>query len=285
MADLAIPPTPGRVLLLGARGYLGGYFLSIYPDAAVPSVDIADPVAVRDVLDTVRPDVVINCAGKTGRPNVDWCETHQAETLRSNVTGVLVLLEECLRRRAHLVHMSSGCIYSGDNGGRGYSEDDAPNFAGSFYSRSKAWSDQILRTFPVLTLRLRMPFDGTTHERNLLTKLRKYARVLVEPNSLTYMPEFLRVARSLIARRATGVYNVVNDGVMSPFDIMTRYRDTIDPSHTFAALPGDQLSEVARAGRSNCRLSTAKLRGEGLEMSPVSVAVDRAMGELAERLG
>jgi dTDP-4-dehydrorhamnose reductase len=42
------------------------------------------------VLDEVKPDVVINAAGKTGKPNVDWCEDHKEETLRSNDTGPLV---------------------------------------------------------------------------------------------------------------------------------------------------------------------------------------------------
>ena len=39
---------------------------------------------------------------------------------------------------------------------------------------------QVLHDFPVLNLRLRMPFDGTTSERSLIMKLRKYQRVLTE---------------------------------------------------------------------------------------------------------
>src|SRR5262249_49785682 len=151
-----------------------------------------------------------------------------------------------------LVHLSSGCIYSGDNGGRGYGEEDAPNFSGSFYSRTKAWSDQAFRDFPALTLRVRMPFDGTTNERNLITKVRRYRRVLTEPNSLTYLPDFLTAAAALIERRATGLYNVVNEGVISPYQIMARYRDLIDPGHAFEPLAADRLGEVAAAGRSNC---------------------------------
>lgn len=274
----------GRVLILGSRGYLGEYFLSLYPDALTPAVDIADRSAVAAVLDRSRPDVVINCAGKTGRPNVDWCETHQLETLRANVTGALILLEECLQRGLYLVHLSSGCIYQGDNGGAGFSEDDPPNFEGSFYSKTKIWSDQVLRAFPVLTLRIRMPFDGTTNERNLITKLRKYSRVLTAANSLTCLPEFLRTASVLIERRAAGVFNVVNEGVISPYDLMKRYQQLVDPRHRFVPLPIDQLGEVARAGRSNCRLSTEKLRSMGLALSPVEDAADRALRELASRL-
>src|SRR3989338_641709 len=213
-----------KILVFGAKGYLGHLFLKQYPDAVPSSVDIADSTAVSAELDRVKPDVVINAAGRTGRPNIDWCETHKEETLRSNLTGPLVLLEECGKRNIYWVHLSSGCIYEGDNGGRGFSEEDPPNFTGSFYSRVKGWCDQILREFPLLILRLRMPFDGSANERNLIVKLRKYPRVLDVQNSLTYLPDFLEAAKTLIGSRRTGIYNIVNSGTVSPYEIMELYK-------------------------------------------------------------
>jgi dTDP-4-dehydrorhamnose reductase len=272
-----------RILLFGGRGYLGHHFHQVYPHAVVADADIADAEAISTLLDRVDSDIVINCAGRTGRPNVDWCESHRAETFRSNVQGPLVLLDECLRRDRYLVHLSSGCIYEGDNDCSGYSEEDPPNFTGSFYSRSKTLSDQLLGDFPVLTLRLRMPFDGTTSERNLLMKLRQYSRVLDVPNSLTALPDFLFAASRLIDRRATGIWNIVNEGAISPFEIMCRYRDLVDPAHRFERLALEDLAEVTRAGRSNCVLSTAKLRAAGIVMPPIHEAIDKALAELAWR--
>ncbi|MDP6561693.1 MAG: sugar nucleotide-binding protein, partial [Candidatus Peribacteraceae bacterium] len=154
-----------KVVIFGSKGYMGQYFLTLYPDAATPSVDIADIRAVGEVLDSEKPDVVINCAGKTGRPNVDWCEDHKEETIHSNVVGPLVLVEECNKRNIYFVHLGTGCVYSGDCS-TPFSETDAPNFFGSFYSRSKGLIDQLLNDFPVLNIRLRMPFDGTSNDRN-----------------------------------------------------------------------------------------------------------------------
>jgi dTDP-4-dehydrorhamnose reductase len=273
-----------KVMIFGPRGYLGQQFRTIYPDAATPALDIADARAVRDALEGHRPDVVINCAGRCGTPNVDWCEDHKQETVHANVLGPLVLLEECARRGAFLVHLSSGCIYSGDNGGAGFTEADPPNFAGSFYSRSKAWADQILMEFPVLALRLRMPFDGSTSDRNLIMKLRKYRRVLTTPNSLTHLPDFLRAADALIRQRATGVYNVVNPGAISPFEVMTMYRELVDPAHEFEPLQEDRLGEVVKAGRSNCLLSIDRLEERGIEMPPVRRAVEAALRSLGKAL-
>ncbi len=273
-----------NMVLLGSRGYLGQQFLQLYPDAGTPTVDIGDQAAVRNMLDQLKPEIVINCAGKTGRPNVDWCEDHKEETLNANVTGALILLEECIKRGIYLVHMSSGCIYTGDNGGRGFTEDDPPNFFGSFYSRTKAWSDQVMKDFPVLTLRLRMPFDGSLSDRNLLMKLRKYGRVLDVPNSFTYLPDFLRVAGSLIRRRATGLYNVTNPGALSPYDAVMLYKEIVDPQHAFERLTLGELSDVVKAGRSNCILSTEKLAHEGMTLLPAEAALREALMSIAKEL-
>lgn len=266
-----------KVLIFGGGGYLGGKLREMYPDAAAPTVDIADPVAVRKVLDDVKPDTVINAAGKTGKPNVDWCEDHKEETLRANVTGPLVLLEECMKRGIYFVHVGSGCIFTGPRkGGGGYTEEDEPNFTGSFYSLTKAMSDRLLKPFPVLQLRIRMPFDGTNSPRNLLTKLRGYKRVLDAKNSITYMPDFFEALKTLVAKRATGIYNVVNPGAVSPYDIMVRYKKEVDPSHEFEKISVEELSQVVRAGRSNCELDVSKLEKEGVVMRPSSEAIAEA---------
>lgn len=273
-----------KTLIFGSKGYMGGYFRKLYPDAVCPSVDIADQQAVEKCLDAEKPDVVINCAGKSGVPNVDWCETHKEETIRSNVQGPLVLLDACAKRKIYWVHLSSGCIYEGDNEGRGFSEEDAPNYFGSFYSRTKAWSDQMLKEFPVLQLRLRMPFDGTHEVRNLLMKLKKYSRLLDEKNSITHVPDMLSVAEQLIAKRVTGIFNVVNPGLISPFEIMSLYKEVVDPQHVFERLSLEDLSQVVVASRSNCLLNTDKLSTLGITLPPVEQAMRTALTEFAKSL-
>ncbi len=266
-----------KVLIFGGKGYIAAHLKTVYPDAVLPSVDICDEVAVQKILDSEKPTVVINAAGKTGRPNVDWCEDHKLETIMSNVHGPLVLLKACADRSIYWVHIGSGCTYEGTNGGKGFTEEDPPNFSGSFYARSKAWIDQILKEFPVLQLRLRMPFDSSDQPRNLINKLRRYTKILDEQNSLTYLPDFLKVITTLVAKRKTGIYNVTNPGTISPFQIMQKYKDMVDPSLSFERLTVDHLADVVKAGRSNCILSSEKLIREGIELLPVGTAVDEAL--------
>jgi len=272
-----------RVLIFGAEGYMGSSLRIVYPDAAVPKVDIADAREVAAVLDREFPDVVINAAGKAGLLNVDWCETHRLETVHSNITGPLVLLEQCERRGIYWVHIGTGCVYEGDNHGKGHAEVDSPNFDGSFYSRTKSWIDRVLTEFPVLILRPRMPFDDSDHPRNLINKLTKYPRVLDVKNSLTCLRDFLHVAQHLIARRRTGVYNVVNPGSMSPAEVMQRYCQIVAPAHSFESIGMDDLMQLTLARRSNCVLNIDKLSAEGLDLPSVQTAVDDMLLSMADR--
>jgi 3,5-epimerase/4-reductase len=270
-----------KVLVTGSNGYLGQQFLALYPGSVGTADDIADPAAMRAAITAAKPDVLINCAGKTGRPNIDWCEDHKEETVRGNVTGPLVLLDECARANVHFVHLGSGCTYAGTKGSDGYTEEDIPNFTGSFYSKTKIWSEQVLREFPVLILRLRMPFDGTTSSRSLLMKVAKYSRVLDSQNSVTYLPDFFKAAQVLISRRRTGIYNMVNDGLLSPYQAMLQYKKLVNPTHTFERLEAEQMGEVAKTGRSNCHLSNQKLKSEGITVRHVDEVLTEALEQLA----
>lgn len=274
---------PMKVLIFGSKGYLGQNFLNLYPDAIASSADISDPALVRGELETHNPDVVINAAGKTGRPNIDWCEENKEETIRANVTGPLIILDECRKKKIYWVQLSSGCIYEGDKGGEGFTEKDKPNFTGSFYSRSKAMIDQLLAEVPnVLILRLRMPFDGTDNPRSLISKLKNYSRILDVQNSITCLSDFMETAAKLIEAKETGIYNIVNPGTMSPYEIMLQYKEIVDNSYECTRLTLDDLPDVVKAGRSNCVLSTNKIKNMGIQLPSVQEAINGSLKELAE---
>jgi 3,5-epimerase/4-reductase len=274
------------VVIFGARGYMGNHFLRLFPEAITPNADIAVRHEVALYLDE-HPDLVVNCAGKTGHPNVDWCEEHKMETLSANVTGPLVLAEECAKRHIFFVHLSTGCIYDGQGP---YTEKDSPNFIGSFYSRTKATAETLLNELSegeILQLRLRMPFEGTPHPRNLITKLTGYPKINALPNSLTYIPDFMKAAKELIEKRATGTYNVVNPGAISPYGIMKIYKEIVDPSAAFEAFIPQKNPQAKNGERSDCILGTAKLEAEGIVLQPIEEAVREALTEYRKnsRLG
>lgn len=103
--------------------------------------------AVIAELEKYKPTHVLNAAGSTGRPNVDWCEDHREETVRNNVIGTLNLTDCCFLKGIHITVFATGCIYVYNEehpiGGAGFLETDKANFDGSFYSETKAHVEEV----------------------------------------------------------------------------------------------------------------------------------------------
>jgi UDP-glucose 4,6-dehydratase len=94
-------------------------------------------------IQNVKPTHIFNAAGVTGRPNVDWCESHKTETIRVNVAGTLTLADVSREHDLLMINYATGCIFEYDEAhpegsGIGFKEEDTPNFTGSFYSKTKA---------------------------------------------------------------------------------------------------------------------------------------------------
>jgi dTDP-4-dehydrorhamnose reductase len=104
---------PLRFLIWGEHGWIAGKLKELLQrdgrDVHSTAVPMQNQQEVVEVLDDIRPDCVINCAGKTGRPNIDWCEDHKRETIESNVIGTLTLAGECVRRNIHMTVLATGC--------------------------------------------------------------------------------------------------------------------------------------------------------------------------------
>lgn len=73
----------------------------------------------------------------------------QVETIRANVIGCLTLADCCMQRDIHMLYYGTGCIFHYDDehpiGGKGFEEEDKPNFTGSYYSHTKAIVENLLK--------------------------------------------------------------------------------------------------------------------------------------------
>ena len=272
-----------KILVLG-KGLLGTRLTGSLPGAYHAGVDITDAAAVHALVARDRPDAVINAAGKTGSPNVDWCETHQTESYRANVIGALHVAAACEQVGAYLLHLGSGCVFYGPSPSpEGWREDDFANPT-SFYSRTKYAADLALSQLPWVGIaRLRMPVDHTPGPRNLITKLASYTQIIDVENSVTVVDDFVAVARQLIAQRAPGVFHVTNPGLMRHRDLIALYRELVDGAHSCEFIDSDALVTrgLAVKARSNCVLASARLAAFGITMPPVQAALRACMTQYA----
>lgn len=146
-----------RVLVIGASGMIGNtvlrvlsekvewavfgtirdernkrFFTASIGERLVVGIDVDHADSLVRVLDQLRPNVVVNCAGLTKhKPEAD-------DPLVSIPINTLMphrLAGLCKLIGARLIHVSTDCVFSGERGG--YVEDDYPD-ARDVYGKSKA---------------------------------------------------------------------------------------------------------------------------------------------------
>jgi dTDP-4-dehydrorhamnose reductase len=221
---------------------------------------------ILNEIEQKNPTHIINAAGVTGVPNVDWCETNKEKTLRSNIIGALNLADIAYLKGIHMTNFGTGCIYEYDEehplgSGIGFTESQAPNFFGSFYSSTKVMLDKLLMYYPnVLNLRLRMPISSDLSPRNFITKITKYPKVINVPNSMTVLDEMVPLAIELARQGETGNYNFTNPGTVSHNEILAMYKKYVDPTFTWENFTIEEQNQILKAKRSNNELDVTKLK-------------------------
>lgn len=141
-----------KILLFGATGMAGHmiyYYLGntgrydirnvvfrtkLTSDSIV--VDVTDFDAVRDIVYSIRPDIIINCVGIL----VKGSKEHPDNAILINAYFPHYLKKLSDGIGAKLVHISTDCVFSGKKGN--YSEDDFRD-ADDVYGRSKALGEII----------------------------------------------------------------------------------------------------------------------------------------------
>jgi dTDP-4-dehydrorhamnose reductase len=264
-----------EILILG-KGFIGQR-LQEELDCKISSANIVSFKDAEKQIKEYNPRILINCIGYTGKANVDGCELDKDVTLSSNTFVPILLAEAALRNKIKLVHMSSGCIYHFDHHkDRPIKEEEVPLFFDLFYSRSKIYSERALevlsRKYDVLIPRIRIPLDNRPHHKNILTKLIQYKKVIDIPNSITYIPDFIKALKHLIKINAKGIYNVVNEGGLRYSKLLNVYKEYA-PEFRYDLINYKKLNLV----RTNLLLSTKKLEKTGFKVRKIDSVLEECV--------
>ena len=308
------------ILLLGATGYIGKAFASEltrrktdFIPLSRQQVDYTRFEALLEFLKTKQPVFVVNAAGYTGKPNVDACELHQADTLQGNTLFPQTVAHACAAAGIPWGHVSSGCIYSGAkvlvNGQRrtekdftkpelralvdkshqaihGFTETDTPNFSFrdgpcSFYSGTKALGEEAIAGLgQSYVWRLRIPFDEFDNARNYLSKVQRYSKVYDNVNSISHRADFVKACLDTWELRAPfGIYNVTNPGFVTTRHVVEQIEKILQPARKFEFWASDEefYQVAAKTPRSNCVMDTTKLLAAGVKIRGVEEALEDSL--------
>ena len=282
-----------KILLLGASGYIGSSFGAElarrdcnFISLSRSKVNYCNFEILRQYIRELGGiDFLINAAGFAGKPNVEQCEVQREETLQGNLLLPQMLSHLAAAEDFRWLQIGSGCIYDGDNGGAGFTEEDEPNFSFkydncSFYSGVKAVSEAYLKEDPrCYVARLRIPFDEHDRPRNYIRKLLTYPKTYDNINSISHIGDFVRTSLDLYERDCpTGIYNITNEGSISTREVVAMIQKILNPDREFNYFVNDEeFYRTAKTPRSNCVLNVNKLATLGLPMRPVQDALKEAI--------
>lgn len=226
-----------RVLIFGVSGTLGqalqNVFRAFYYDVIgldIEGCDITQADSVLYMLDTLKPDIVINTAALN---EVDTIETDDSVySLAKEVNGVApgIIARACVVRKLLFVHYSTDYVFDG-NRKSGYKEDEQPHPLNR-YADTKFFGEKnvIYAGGYYYLIRISRLFGnagfGVSSKRSFvdtmlyLSASRDHLDVVSDQySSLSYAPDVAGFTKLLIeSEYAPGIYHGSNSGKCSWYE-------------------------------------------------------------------
>ena len=240
-----------KVAITGAGGLVGQHLSERFArnHEVLPlrhaDLDITDAEAVRSVVGSERPGLVINCAVV----GVDECERGETLARAVNVDGPEALAAAAAAAGAEVVHFSSNYVFGGEHEGReSYTAADEPRPV-NVYGRTKLAGELAVRSVNPRCHVIRTSwvygpgkesFLATAHAR---LRSGKTVRAIVDTwANTTYVEDLVSRVEEILASRAYGTYHVVNEGVCS-------YHDFALEAARLAGLGNDEAARLIESVR------------------------------------
>lgn len=218
-----------KILLTGVNGQVGHALQGAFTSDALLSgvvtcldrsqLDLTDQDAIRRVIQTVKPDLIINPAAYTA---VDKAESEPELAYVVNAAAPQTLAEEAAKVGAKLIHFSTDYVYSGTKVGA-YTEDDAPQPL-SVYGKSKLAGEDAIRSVGLQHLIFRTSWVYGAYGKNFLTTI---LRLAAERDQLRVVADQIgaptsshSIADAILGvlerwQNEAGIYHLVNAGQTS----------------------------------------------------------------------
>ena len=240
-----------KILITGSNGLLGQNLIELFlkdknnyqifgfsrgenrsgrTDFEYQNIDITNKKLLIEKTTQINPDFIINTAAMT---NVDACENDKKGCFDLNVNVVQNLTDICSEINAHLIHISTDFIFDGEKGN--YTETDAPNPL-SYYGKTKLLSEEILEksiiNFTILRTILVYGLVNDMSRSNIVLwvkeSLENNKEITIVDDQFrapTYVEDLAKVCKISIDKKATGIFNISSNKLLSIFEISQEIAD------------------------------------------------------------
>lgn len=233
-----------KILGTGLNGLVGSRITELLKDkyefeniSRSTGVDIQNREDVLKKIETSDAQVVLHLAAKT---DVDGCEKDKTlgqsgEAWKINVDGTKNIADACSKTNKKLIYISTDFVFDGEDcPPDGYSEDDYPNPI-NWYGQTKYEGEKILQNFktPWIIVRIAYPYRANFIKldffRTLLKRLREGKNIAAVTDNVftpTFIDDIAFALNALIKNNSQGIFHVVGDQGLTPYDATSLIADT-----------------------------------------------------------
>ncbi len=266
-----------KIVVTGGQGQLGSDCQKVMaPNHEVHPFDssqlnITDQGQVGEILQSIRPDVIINCAAYTA---VDNCESDKEQCMLVNSSGPAILAREAERLQAKLIHISTDYVFDGNKPiPEPYLENNqvAPL---SIYGTSKLAGENLIRAETENHLIIRTAWLYGLEGGNFLKTMFRLASQHPEKTlkvvndqfgSLTWTHRLALQIERLLDTQLTGVIHATAEGSSSWYEGARLFLDAL--GIPFSMIPCDTAEYPTPARRPrNSILENSILKEKGLNV-------------------
>ena len=173
----------------------------------VIQLDLTDHKKIEDLIESEKPELIINCAGRT---DVDLIEKNPNTAIQINSIAPEIIAKNCKKNGSRLIHISTDSVFDGNKGM--YTEEDLPN-PRNVYAKTKLDGEKRKAENCNDFVIIRTNFYGINHSgkylfNNILQKLDTGQNV-VGFNDVYFSPLSIENLSQQILDVATSDYNGV----------------------------------------------------------------------------
>lgn len=292
-----------RVLIVGGAGQLGielqRSFAGTNPLVAVDRevADLRVPDQIRAIVESVKPDVILNAAAYTA---VDRAESEPELAAAVNARAPRILAEEAKKTGALLVHYSTDYVFDGSKQ-ESWTEDDVPHPL-SVYGATKLAGEEAILQVGGRSLIFRTSWVYGPHGKNFLLTMLRLGRerdqlsvVDDQFGAPTTSIELARATRTIVdgvlsgqfgaAEEWAGLYHMTCSGETTWCEftraIFARAAHLLDGRRPeVKAIPTSEYPTAAKRPR-NSVLSNARLQEQfGVTLASWETALDEAIAKI-----
>ena len=245
-----------KVLVLGANGQLGQEFKYVarrnelieFSFYSRSEVDITSESSLKEVIQEIQPDYVINCAAYTA---VDKAESESAQCFAINRDACTVITNVLKETKTKLIHFSTDYVYN-TYIGFPLKENDEKN-PQSIYAASKLEGENIIRNSGVTAMIIRTSWVVSSFGHNFVKTMKRLGAERAEISVVndqygapTYARHLALAVVGIIEKvdhnpaledQFNDTYNYANEGIITWYDLATQVMKLADLPCKVVAIP------------------------------------------------